>query len=69
MQIGAFEATKCEKPAMSSVLLRVRQIQTDLGPMEFFADPDSEQLYMRVWLNNAGQNAIIWYRLEKDEDA
>ena len=62
MQIGAFEAVECEKPTLAT-LSRVRQIQTDLGPVEFFAD--SEQLYMRAWLNSDGQNEITWYRLEK----
>ena len=64
MKIGKFEAVECEKP--TTVLSRVRQIQTEHGPVDFFADFKGELLYMRAWLNNAGQNEIVWYRLEKE---
>lgn len=64
MKIGGYEAIECEKPA--AVLERVRQIQTDLGPVDFFADLKDELLYMRTWLNRDGMNEISWYQLEKE---
>ncbi len=64
MRIGGYEAVECEKPM--EALSRVhRSIQSDYGPVDFFAD--SEHLYMRVWLNRDGLNEIIWYRLEKED--
>ena len=64
MQIGEYAVVECEKP--TAALSRVRQVQTDNGPVDFFADLNSELLYMRAWLNRDGLNEIIWYRLEKE---
>ena len=63
MQIGEYAVVECEKP--TAALSRVRQMQTDVGPADFFANING--LYMRVWLNRDGLNEIVWYRLEKDE--
>ena len=65
MQIGEYAVVKCEKP--TAALSRVRQMQTDAGPADFFADINSELLYMRAWLNRDGLNEIVWYRLEKEQ--
>ena len=63
MQIGGYEAITCAKP--TAAMERVRQVQTDNGPVDFFADLAGELLYLRAWLNRDGLNEIVWYRLEK----
>ena len=63
MRIGGYEAVECEKP--TGVMERVRQVQTEHGPVDFFANFKGELLYMRAWLNREGMNEIIWYQLEE----
>lgn len=64
MQIGNYEATECEKP--TGKLAGVRHMDTEHGPVDFFADVHDQVLYMRHWRNRDGMNEIIWYRLEKE---